>query len=282
MKLPAAWIRTQVAAWLAEDLGTGDLTSEATIAASARAKAAIRAKQDLVLAGLPIAREVFHRIDPRVRFAALAGDGDFVPRGAVVARVSGRTRSLLAGERTALNALQHLSGIATLTRRYVLAVAGTRAKVLDTRKTTPGLRLAEKYAVACGGGTNHRVGLFDAVLIKDNHVRAAGGIVSAIEAAARRVPRRAIEVEVGTLSELREALAAGAGIVLLDNMPLARMRRAVAIAGGRALLEASGNVTLARVRAIAATGVDRISIGALTHSAPAADLHMKLTEGGDE
>ena len=282
MKTPSIrTVRAQVAQWLAEDLGTGDLTSSATVPASARARAVVRAKQDLVVAGLPYAREVFRQVDRRVRFTPRVSDGTSVPLGTVLARVEGPSRALLAGERTALNILQHLSGIATLTRRFVDAAAGTNARILDTRKTTPGLRAAEKYAVACGGGTNHRQGLFDAVLIKDNHLRAAGGIACAVAAAARRVPRARIEVEVGTLGELREALASGAGMILLDNMPPARLRRAVEITAGRALLEASGNVSLARVAAIARTGVDRISVGALTHSAPAADIHMKFEEGPD-
>ena len=282
MKPPQKEIRTQAAAWLAEDLGRGDITSLATVPEGVRARAAIRAKQELVAAGLPYAREVFLALDRRIRFTTRVRDGDLVGPGTVLAAVDGRARVLLAGERTALNVLQHLSGVATTARRYVEAVRGTGAVILDTRKTVPGLRRAEKYAVACGGATNHRMGLYDRVLIKDNHIESAGGIAAAVRAArSRGIPPRRIQVEVSTLEELREALAAGVHRIMLDNMPLSRLRRAVQIAGGRAVLEASGDVNLRRVRAIAETGVDRISVGALTHSAPAVDIHLTIGKRRD-
>ncbi len=262
---------------LAEDLGPGDVTSEAAISPESASLAVMLAKQDLVLAGLDAARAVFRVLDPAVLFAALAKDGDRLRAGAEIARLSGNTRSLLGGERVALNLLQHLSGIATLTARYVECVSGLKAEVLDTRKTLPGLRQLEKHAVRAGGGRNHRTGLFDGVLIKDNHIRAAGGISKAVERASETTHHLfKIEVETGTLDEVGEALAAGADIIMLDNMPPDMMREAVKLIDGRALVEASGNVTLETIRAIAETGVDLISSGSLTHSAPAADISMKI------
>jgi nicotinate-nucleotide pyrophosphorylase (carboxylating) len=262
---------------LSEDLGEGDVTSEAIIPADASATAEIKAKQDLVLAGIDVAREVFHHLDPSIKFEQLAKDGDKIKTGAVLARVSGKTRVLLAGERVALNVLQHLSGIATLTARYVEKLSGTKARILDTRKTIPGLRQLEKYAVRMGGGKNHRMGLFDMVLIKDNHIKAAGGITIAVGRVREKLRDRfKIEVEAKTLDEVREALAAKADIIMLDNMTLDRMKEAVKLIAGKALVEASGNVTLETIRAIAETGVDLISVGALTHSAPAADISMKI------
>jgi nicotinate-nucleotide pyrophosphorylase (carboxylating) len=262
---------------LSEDLGEGDVTSEAIIPADASATAEIKAKQDLVLAGIDVAREVFHHLDPSIKFEQLAKDGDKIKTGAVLARVSGKTRVLLAGERVALNVLQHLSGIATLTARYVEKLSGTKARILDTRKTIPGLRQLEKYAVRMGGGKNHRMGLFDMVLIKDNHIKAAGGITIAVGRVREKLRDRfKIEVEAKTLDEVREALAAKADIIMLDNMTLDRMKEAVKLIAGKALVEASGNVTLETVRAVAETGVDLISVGALTHSAPAADISMKI------
>ncbi len=262
---------------LAEDLGPGDVTSEATVPADSTSEAVMLAKQHLVLAGLDVAREVFHYLDPAIQFLAFAKDGAVIHSGTEIAKLSGNTRLLLAGERVALNLLQHLSGIATLTARYVEKVKGLKAEMLDTRKTLPGLRKLEKYAVRMGGGRNHRFGLFDGVLIKDNHIKAAGGIIKAVERAQKKAHHLLkIEVETRTLDEVAEALAVGADIIMLDNMPIDVMREAVKLVAGRALVEASGNVTLETIRPIAETGVDFISSGSLTHSAPAADISMKI------
>jgi nicotinate-nucleotide pyrophosphorylase (carboxylating) len=262
---------------LFEDIGPGDITSEAVIPEEVSATAEIIAKQDLVLAGVLIAREVFRKLDPWVQFTPLAHEGGRVQSGSIIAQVQGRTRMLLAGERVALNLMQHLSGIATTTARFVEALKGSRAEILDTRKTLPGLRALEKYAVRMGGGRNHRFGLYDGILIKDNHIKAAGGIIKAMAGIRKKVhPLLKIEVEVKTLDEVREAMAAGATMLLLDNMPPALMKQAVGIVGERVLVEASGNVTLDNVKAIAETGVDFISSGSLTHSAPAADISMKI------
>lgn len=262
---------------LVEDIGNGDVTSEAVIPEDDSSVAEIIVKQDLVLAGVPIAREVFRTLDRQVQFTPLANDGSRVKSGSIIAKVQGRTRMLLAGERVALNLMQHLSGIATTTARFVDALKGSRAVMLDTRKTLPGLRALEKYAVRMGGGRNHRFGLYDGILIKDNHIKAAGGISKAIAGISMKVhPLLKIEVEVKTLDEVREAMAAGATMIMLDNMTPALMKQAVDIVGGRIPVEASGNVTLDNVRAIAETGVDFISSGSLTHSAPAADISMKI------
>jgi nicotinate-nucleotide pyrophosphorylase (carboxylating) len=266
---------------LAEDLGpTGDRTSLATIPAATLGAAAFVARSAGVVAGLPAAAMVCHAVDPTLTFTVAVPDGSPVARGAVLASVSGSLRAILAAERTALNFLQRLSGVATLTRRFVDAAAGYRAKILDTRKTTPGWRLLEKYAVRCGGGANHRIGLYDGILIKDNHLAGLGGDVRKAVETARTYPGNAglpVEVEVDTLAQLEVALAVRADIVLLDNMTLEQLRAAVArrdaVAPG-VLLEASGGVNLATVRDIAATGVDRISSGALTHSAPALDIGL--------
>ena len=282
MKLSRKYIRMQAAQWLAEDLGPddrGDITTGATIDPRQKSTAYLRAKQPLVLCGMPPVKEIFSQVDKKVRFYRALSDGSRVAADEVIAQIKGPTASILIAERTALNILMHLSGIATLTDRYVAKVKGTRAKILDTRKTTPGLRLLEKYAVAVGGGRNHRLGLYDMVLIKDNHIRAAGSIAAAVAGVkARGFSPKKIQVEVSGLGELDQALAAGAGLILLDNMSPQMMRQAVLRNAGRAQLEASGNVNLRRLRAIAETGVDRISIGALTHSAPAADIHLKLAE----
>ena len=262
---------------LFEDIGPGDITSEAVIPDEASSTAEVIAKQDLVLAGVLIAREVFRKLDPWVQFTPLAHDGSRVRSGSIIAQVQGRTRMLLAGERVALNLMQHLSGIATTTARFVDVLKGSRAEILDTRKTLPGLRALEKYAVRMGGGRNHRFGLYDGILIKDNHIKAAGGIIQAMAGIRKKVhPLLKIEVEVKTLDEVREAMAAGATMILLDNMSPAVMKQAVGIIGERVLVEASGNVTLDNVKAIAETGVDFISSGSLTHSAPAADISMKI------
>ncbi len=262
---------------LQEDLGAGDVTTEATIPADSTSAAVMLAKQHLVLAGLDVVRQVFHYLDPNIRFTPFAKDGDVIHGGTELARLSGNTRALLAGERVALNLLQHMSGIATLTRMYAEKLSGTKAHLLDTRKTLPGLRHLEKYAVRIGGGKNHRFGLYDGLLIKDNHIKAAGSITKAIEGAREKAHHLLkIEVETKNLEEVSEALAAKAEIIMLDNMPLDMMREAVKLIGSGALVEASGNVTLDTIRAIAETGVDFISSGSLTHSAPAADISMKI------
>lgn len=267
--------------FLAEDLGRGDVTTEAVVLPGVRARGRFLAKQDLVVAGLEIADAVFAVLDSSVEIEAFVTDGDRVPAGEVFARVEGPADVLLAAERTALNLLQHLSGIATLTRAFVEAVAGTRAQIVDTRKTLPGLRMLQKYAVAVGGGRNHRFGLDDGVLIKDNHIALAGGVRTAVERARRQLGHKyKIEVEVSTLEDLQEALQAHADVILLDNMPPEMVREAVRRAREYApdvLLEASGGITLENVRAYAEAGVDLISIGALTHSAPAADISLKVT-----
>ncbi len=271
------YLRALIEQALAEDIGPGDITSEAIVSPEQRSQAYILAKEQGVVAGLPVACLVFQSADPRITWAAAVEDGAQVQPGDRLATLAGPARGLLAGERLALNFLQRLSGIATLTARYVAAVAGTKAVILDTRKTTPTLRFLEKYAVRAGGGQNHRFGLYDMVLIKDNHIRVAGSIKGAIERAKLQLDRRfPIEVEASTLAEVREAVAAGADRILLDNMSLSQMREAVGLAAGRAKLEASGRMTLERVRRVAETGVDYISVGALTHSAPALDISMEI------
>jgi len=275
-RLPAPLVAEAVARALAEDLGlVGDITTDATIPPDAKASGVFRTRKPGVIAGMQVAREAFRQLDSDVRFEAEVTDGSKVGARTVIARVSGHARVLLTGERVALNFLGRMSGIATLTRTYVDAIAGTKAHIIDTRKTTPGLRAFEKYAVRCGGGMNHRIGLFDAVLIKDNHIVAAGGIGGAMAAARARAGHMVkIEVEVDSLDQLDEALAARVDAVLLDNMSPDQMREAVARANGRVILEASGGVTLASLRAIAETGVDLISSGALTHSAPVLDIGL--------
>ena len=265
---------------LDEDRGDrGDVTSRATIPAKQRIHARITAKQSGVIAGLDVVGEVYRQVDPQVAVTVCVSDGDHVQLGMVVCEVIGAGRSVLTGERVALNFLQHLSGIATLTACFVEAVAGTKAIILDTRKTTPGWRALEKYAVRMGGGSNHRIGLYDMVLIKDNHIDAAGGITAAVDAVRAEPSAQglAVEVEVKDLDELREALACNIDRILLDNMSTEQMRAAAEIAVDRVPLEASGNMSLDRVRVVAETGVDFISVGALTHSAPALDLSMRLS-----
>lgn len=260
---------------LYEDMPEGDVTSESVIPPDARSEAFFLAKEDGVVAGLTIAARVFAKIDSSVISIERFKDGAAFRQGDKLARVKGPTIALLKGERTALNFLQHLSGVATATHRFVEAVAGTRTKILDTRKTTPGLRLLEKYAVRMGGGTNHRLGLSDMVLIKDNHIRSVGSVAEAVRRAqAQARPGLKIEVEAASLLQVREALAAGADWIMLDNMPIETMSQAVALVGGRVPLEASGNMTVDRVRSVAETGVDYISVGALTHSARAVDISM--------
>jgi nicotinate-nucleotide pyrophosphorylase (carboxylating) len=262
---------------LAEDVGRGDITTRLTVPPGARATGTLLAKQDGVLAGLPLVGRVFEALGGRVMTTALAADGDAFTVGTWVATVEGPAADVLVGERLALNFVQQLSGVATLTRRYVEAVRGTRARVIDTRKTTPGLRALEKYAVRMGGGHNHRAGLDDGILIKDNHLVAAGGVAAAVAAARQGAPHGLkVEVECATLAQVDAALVAGADAILLDNMTPDALADAVRRIAGRALVEASGGVTLATIRAIAETGVDLISVGALTHSAPAVDLSLKI------
>jgi nicotinate-nucleotide pyrophosphorylase (carboxylating) len=260
---------------LAEDMPHGDITSESVIPAGSRSEAYFLAKEEGVLAGLPVASRVFQRIDPSIIFIERFREGSLFHQSDKLARVKGPTVALLKGERTALNFLQRLCGVATVTRKFVEAVAGTKTRILDTRKTTPGLRLLEKYAVRTAGGSNHRISLSDMVLIKDNHLRRVGSVSEAVRRARAAVrPGVRIEVEAADLLMVREALAAKADMIMLDNMSLETMRQAVGLAAGRVPLEASGNMTLDRVRAVAETGVDFISVGALTHSAKAIDISL--------
>jgi nicotinate-nucleotide pyrophosphorylase (carboxylating) len=263
---------------LAEDVGEGDLTA-ALVDPARRAKARVLARESAVICGGPWVEATLRQVDPALQVSWLVREGKRCDRDQVVLEIEGAARSLLTAERTALNFLQLLSGVATKTATYVEAVRGTRAQIVDTRKTLPGLRLAQKYAVRTGGGTNHRIGLHDAVLIKENHIAAAGGVTPVLREA-QRVAARAtfIEIEVETLAQLQEALAAGAAMVLLDNMDVATLREAVRINAGRAILEISGGVTLEGLRALAETGVDRISIGTLTKDVKATDFSMRLKE----
>ncbi len=274
-----------VDAALAEDLGGGvDITTTATIPAGATARADFVPRADGVLAGLPVAQAVLSAVggrgDAEVEFQPLATDGDLVRAGQPVLTVTGRTRWLLTAERTALNLLCHLSGIATLTSRWVDAVAGTGAQVRDTRKTLPGLRALEKYAVRCGGGVNHRMSLSDAALIKDNHVAAAGSLTAALAAVRELAGGLPVEVECDTLAQLSEALTAGAELILLDNFSVGQLAEAVRLTAGRARLEASGGLTLSTARDVAMTGVDFLAVGALTHSAPALDIGLDIVPAG--
>ncbi len=271
-------LHTLVRAALAEDVGEGDVSTAATVDPAARALARITQKAPGVIYGLDAAEAVFRELDPAVAAQRLVAEGEWREQGGPVLDASGSAAALLTGERTALNFLAHLSGVATMAARAARVVAGTGAQVLDTRKTTPGLRALEKAAVAAGGGVNHRAGLFDAILIKENHIAAAGGIAAAVERARAAAPELAgrLEVEVRDEREIDEALAAGAPRLLLDNMDTAQLRAAVAQVAGRAALEASGGVDLATLRAVAETGVEWVSMGALTHSAPALDLSLTL------
>jgi nicotinate-nucleotide pyrophosphorylase (carboxylating) len=266
---------------LAEDLGTGgDVTSNATIAADARFTAQMNARQAMVIAGLDVAAAFFRALDPQVGIELLAGDGDQVDSSTTVMRLSGKARAMLAAERSALNTLQHLSGIATLTRQFVDAIAGTGAVLLDTRKTIPGLRLLDKYAARMGGAHNHRLRLDDAVLIKDNHVAVCGGVAEAVRRAKAGNTGLQVQVEVDSIGQIDPALAAGADRLLLDNMDPAMLREAVALVAGRVPLEASGGVTLETIRFLAETGVDFISVGRITQSAPAVDIGLDYSRGG--
>lgn len=277
---PAEEIERNVDAALAEDVGAGDLTA-GLVPAGRRGSATVVAREDAVLCGTAWFDRVFARLDPAVAIRWHAKDGERVAADQLLCEIEGEARALLSAERSALNFLQLLSGVATKARQYADVVAGTRAKVVDTRKTIPGLRLAQKYAVKCGGGDNHRIGLFDAILIKENHILAAGGIAPAMAAARAAAAAsggacKFVQIEVENLDELRQALAAGAGMILLDNMSLADLRAAVQTAAGKAVLEASGGVGLEALRAIAETGVDRISIGGLTKDVRALDLSMRF------
>ena len=264
---------------LKEDIGPGDITTDNIVPADDKGKGIIVAKQDLVIAGLKVAEKVFNALEPTVLFTSTVKDGDRVAKGATVVTIEGTLRSLLKGERTALNFLQRLSGIATQARAYVETVSGTSVKLIDTRKTTPGWRVLEKYAVRVGGAYNHRMGLYDGVLIKDNHIAAAGGITQAVQQVRRAISHLVkVEVETTTPEEIREALTAGADIIMLDNMDLEQIRQAVGIIKNKALVEVSGGVTRERLNDLAQTGVDLISIGALTHSAVAVDLSMRITK----
>ena len=268
-------IERNVTAALEEDIGSGDLTAR-LVPEGETARASVMTREPAVLAGAPWFEAVFHRLDPRVRLSWLRQDGEALQAGDTICTLEGAARPLLTGERTALNFLQTLSAVATKTRRYVEAVRGTRAVVVDTRKTLPGLRLAEKYAVRMGGGRNHRLGLYDGILIKENHIAAAGGIRPALGAATRLNAEVPMQIEVESLAQLEEALDAGSKLVLLDNFSLEGLRDAVRMNAGRAELEASGGISLGGLRAIAETGVDRISVGALTKDVKAIDLSMRF------
>ncbi len=268
---------------LEEDIHSGDVTTSACLTGGETGVAAALAKEDLVVSGLEVFSEVFRVRDPSLEVEWFRSDGDRAPKGTVIATVHGTLAGILTAERTALNLFQRMCGIATLTRRFVEAIEGTGAAILDTRKTAPGLRILDKYSVRAGGGQNHRFGLYDGILIKDNHIESAGGITEAVRRARARSPLMVkIEVEVRNPDELDEALAAGADLIMLDNMTVDAMKAAVGRAKGKALLEASGNVTLESVRAIAETGVDYISSGTLTHSVKAADISLKVTRKRDE
>ncbi|MDQ0063664.1 carboxylating nicotinate-nucleotide diphosphorylase [Paenibacillus harenae] len=280
-------MRDQIRDWLAEDIGSGDITTETTIPRGSQSKAVIHMKESGIIAGLQIARLVFEVVDPSLNFHAMAEDGERVEKGKIIAIVEGSTHSLLTGERLALNLMQRLSGIATKTAKFVEALAGLPVRLVDTRKTTPGHRMLEKYAVRVGGGSNHRFGLYDAVMIKDNHIKGAGGIRAAVEGARRQIPHTMkIEVETESLEQVQEALDCGADIIMLDNMPNERMMEAVAhikATSPHVIVEASGGVTLDTVHGMAACGVDVISVGGLTYSFQALDISLDLNEkkGGE-
>ncbi len=277
MRLDKFYLHDLVMSALQEDMPLGDITTDNIISEGHISNAEFLAKQDAVIAGLDVAKLVFEMLDSRVDFTALVKDGDSVKLGEVIARVSGPTRALLKGERTALNFLQRLSAIATITNRYVLKVKDLPVKITDTRKTTPGLRLLEKYAVSAGGGSNHRYSLSDGVLIKDNHIAAAGGITNAVNRVRTSIPHTVkIEVEVESMEEVQEALDCRADIIMLDNMSNEKMTEAVGLINKRALVEASGNITEETIYEVAKTGVDIISIGKLTHSANSVDISMNI------
>lgn len=264
---------------LKEDVGTGDITTNLLIPEEKQNTAIMIAKAEGIIAGLPVAEAVFRKLDPTIKFITNVADGDKVKKGDLICTIEGSYRALLTGERLALNLLQRMSGIATETRKYVEAVSGFKTEILDTRKTAPGLRLLDKYAVKTGSGTNHRIGLYDMVLIKDNHISVAGGITNAVNAIRPLIESSIkIEVETTTLEEVQEAINNKVDIIMLDNMDNETMTKAVQLIDGRAKVEASGNMTIERVREVAATGVDYISIGALTHSVVALDISQKIKE----
>ncbi|RJX23297.1 MAG: carboxylating nicotinate-nucleotide diphosphorylase [Ammonifex sp.] len=266
---------------LAEDIGTGDCTTLSIVPKNVRARGVMFTKEEGVVAGLPVVERVFARLDPEIRCVFGVPEGTRVHPGTVLAQVHGLAQGILTGERVALNFIRHLSGIATRTAGMVAQLQHSRAEVVDTRKTTPGLRVLEKYAVRVGGGRNHRFGLYDGVLIKDNHIRLAGGIKEAVRLARERAPYTLkIEVEAESLSQVEEALSAGADLIMVDNMPLEMIRAAVELIAGRALIEASGGITEENIGAVAATGVDLISVGALTHSARALDISLDIVDSG--
>ncbi len=273
----SAGVQAIIALALAEDVGRGDLTTQATVSPDALASAEVLQKSPGVVCGLPLVARVFSALDPRIQVTHLADEGSFTAHRRVVARIEGPAAAILTGERTALNFVQRLSGVASASRRACELVVGTHARVIDTRKTTPGLRVLEKYAVRVGGASNHRAGLDDGFLIKENHIRAAGGITRAVRSAqGRAAPGQIVEVEVTTLEELEEALLVGATLILLDNFSLEGMRAAVTHAAGRARLEASGGITLDNLAEVARTGVDFVSLGALTHSASVLDFSLEV------
>jgi len=279
VKLSAAEIRASVRLALAEDIGGGDATTLATVPANAPAQAVMRAREPLVVAGIGFAEAAFRELSSKIKMEKIARDGQRIAAGKILLKISGPARAILTAERVALNFVQRLSGVATLTSQFVEAIKGARAQILDTRKTTPGWRRFEKYAVACGGGKNHRFGLFDMILIKDNHLatlknETPNAIAAAVVRARKKFPELKVEVEADTLEQVAQAADAGADIIVLDNMTAAQLRRAVKIVNGRALTEASGGVNLKTVRAIAETGVDYISVGALTHSSRAVDIGL--------
>jgi nicotinate-nucleotide pyrophosphorylase (carboxylating) len=283
VELTPSEIRVAVKAALAEDIGSGDVTTLATVPKTQTFKTVMRAREPLVVCGLEFAKAAFLHLSSSVKVEYLVHDGTHVGSGEKLLRISGSARAILTAERVALNFVQQLSGIATLTAKFVAATKGTRAQILDTRKTTPGSRRFQKYAVACGGGKNHRIGLFDQVLIKDNHLAALrnekpSAVAAAVQLARKNYPKLKVEVEADTLEQVAQAVAAGADIVLLDNMTSAQLRAAVKLAKGRAKTEASGGVNLETVRTIAGSGVDFISVGALTHSARAVDIGLDFEE----
>ncbi|MDN5294445.1 MAG: hypothetical protein PWQ91_318 [Eubacteriales bacterium] len=282
-QLPGEELDRVVKNALGEDVGRGDWTTLATVPAEREAEAVIFFKEEGVVAGLPVAARVFTLVDPAVSFLPMVKEGEEVAAGQEVAHIKGPARALLTGERTALNFLQHLSGIATRTRRLAVLIADTGARLVDTRKTVPGMRLLAKYAVAVGGGGNHRLGLDDGILIKDNHIKAAGGIAAAVKRARVLAPHTLrIEVECETMAQVREALQAGADIIMLDNMSPEQVREAARLVAGRALIEVSGGITEENIRAMALAGADLISVGALTHSVRAVDISMEIVAVREE
>ena len=275
-------LKQSIKNWLSEDVGSGDITTEATISSDSYSKAVIHVKETGIIAGIPVAQLVFAIVDPQLRFTAFVQDGQRVEKGTIIIEVEGKTRSLLTGERLALNLMQRLSGIATKTNQFVQALQGLQVRLVDTRKTTPGHRMLEKYAVRAGGGYNHRFGLYDAVMIKDNHIKGAGSITKAVESARKHIPHTMkIEVETESMEQINEAIAAGADIIMLDNMNLQAMSEAVKHIKQKTphiMVEASGGVTLETLHGIAQTGVDVISVGALTYSVQALDISLDLNE----